>query len=500
MSRFAAVALLLIALASALVALGSVSVPVLPALAQDDCDDGDGSGSDDECEDDHSGHGRGRGRGGDEDEAPVVVTGEVPAGSQVVRILDDDQFTPSTLTVDAGQSITFVNEHDDEHTATGSGFDTGVIPPGGMATVVLDEPGTFAFACQFHPEMTGSIGVRGPDGTVPPPVAATPPPEGGATVEIVDLAFSPDAITVAVGTTVVWTNTGAVPHTVTAADGTFDSGVLDPGASFAHTFTEPGTYAYQCALHPQMQGTVVVEGSDGGAAPPPSPAAQVDAETSEPGSVAVRIHVGDCANPGDAIAELAPATLGRGGEDTVIPVAVSETVVDEALTGLAGGNRAVIVAAASGEPVACGGLGGPVVAAEVVVGLSEIADSGYRGVAVLAEGRSGTSVTVYVSQESAGDLPPPATPAATPVSTAADASVAIVDFAFDQPDLEIEAGTTITWTNTGAAPHTVTADAGAFDSGVLDPGATFSQTFNQPGTFAYFCAIHPEMTGTVVVR
>jgi plastocyanin len=78
-------------------------------------------------------------------------------------------------------------------------------------------------------------------------------------------------------------------------------------------------------------------------------------------------------------------------------------------------------------------------------------------------------------------------------------AVSIVDFAFQPASIEVAAGSTVTWTNTGAAPHTVTADNGAFDSGQLKPGATFSQTFTTPGTYTYHCEIHPQMTGTVVV-
>ena len=77
--------------------------------------------------------------------------------------------------------------------------------------------------------------------------------------------------------------------------------------------------------------------------------------------------------------------------------------------------------------------------------------------------------------------------------------MSIVDFAFQPGSLEVPAGSTVTWTNTGAATHTVTADDGSFDSGNLAPGASFSQTFNTAGTFAYHCNIHPQMTATIVV-
>ena len=79
------------------------------------------------------------------------------------------------------------------------------------------------------------------------------------------------------------------------------------------------------------------------------------------------------------------------------------------------------------------------------------------------------------------------------------AAVSIVDFAFQPASVEIATGGTVTWTNTGQAPHTVTADDGSFDSGTLSPGATFSQTFATAGTFTYHCNIHPQMTATVIV-
>ena len=233
-------------------------------------------------DDDNSGHGRGRGRGGDdhdnsgsgnaEDAADAAEEAaeegggvvEVPAGSLEVRIVGDDagDFVPGELTVDVGQSVTFVNVHSDEHTATGSGFDTGIIPDeGGTATVVLDTPGSFPYACLIHPEMTGVIRVRDENGVVPETrSAAQEVPADATTVVIANLAFDPSAITVPTGTTVAWTNDDAVPHTVTSTDGAFDSGKFDPGGSFSFTFNEPGSFPYICQLHPQMQGTVTAEG------------------------------------------------------------------------------------------------------------------------------------------------------------------------------------------------------------------------------------------------
>jgi plastocyanin len=81
----------------------------------------------------------------------------------------------------------------------------------------------------------------------------------GTSIEIKDYAFTPPTLTVSAGTTVTWTNNDAVPHTATASDGTFDSGNLNPGQSFAFTFAKPGDYAYACQYHAGMTGTIVVK-------------------------------------------------------------------------------------------------------------------------------------------------------------------------------------------------------------------------------------------------
>lgn len=234
-----------------------------------------GSSGQDDDDDGGSGRGRGRGRGGDDrdDETAAQPAAPIPPGAALVEIFDDDGFTPPTITVDPGQPIAFVNRDGDDHTATGSAFDTGIIPEGGgVATVVLDAPGTYPFACRIHPEMVGTIGVRGPDGTVPPPAPATPVAAGATTVRIAGFAFDPPALTVPPGTTVAWSNEDAAPHTATALGGAFDSGILDPGGAFSHTFAEPGRFPYRCEVHPSMQGEIVVEGA-AIAAPAATPAA-----------------------------------------------------------------------------------------------------------------------------------------------------------------------------------------------------------------------------------
>jgi plastocyanin len=79
------------------------------------------------------------------------------------------------------------------------------------------------------------------------------------TVSIKNMAFSPPALNVAANTTVTWVNNDAITHTVTADDGSFDSGNIAPGSSFTHTFTGVGTWSYHCSIHPMMTGSVMVK-------------------------------------------------------------------------------------------------------------------------------------------------------------------------------------------------------------------------------------------------
>ncbi|HEY4028917.1 MAG TPA: cupredoxin family copper-binding protein [Caulobacteraceae bacterium] len=80
-------------------------------------------------------------------------------------------------------------------------------------------------------------------------------------------------------------------------------------------------------------------------------------------------------------------------------------------------------------------------------------------------------------------------------------TVKIDNFAFDAQTVTVPAGATVTWVNDDDDPHTVMAEDGkSFRSKTLDTGDRFSFTFMSPGTYGYFCSVHPHMTGKVVVK
>ena len=109
-------------------------------------------------------------------------------------------------------------------------------------------------------------GAGGAHGNVPapppaPPADATPSAEAAGPVTragMRNMVFTPARIEIQAGGTVEWTNNDPLAHTVTAADGSFDSGLIQPGGKWSRTFTTPGTYDFGCTPHPFMKGVVIV--------------------------------------------------------------------------------------------------------------------------------------------------------------------------------------------------------------------------------------------------
>ena len=89
------------------------------------------------------------------------------------------------------------------------------------------------------------------------------------------------------------------------------------------------------------------------------------------------------------------------------------------------------------------------------------------------------------------------TPASTPATNVTQ--VTIANFAYSPSNIQVSIGTTVTWTNQDSAPHTVTFKNGMKDSGWLRQGQSFPYTFTTPGTFDYYCTVHPNMVARVTV-
>jgi plastocyanin len=92
--------------------------------------------------------------------------------------------------------------------------------------------------------------------------------------------------------------------------------------------------------------------------------------------------------------------------------------------------------------------------------------------------------------------------AAAPATQPAAVQVRIDNFKFDPKEIVVSVGTKVTWTNADDVPHTATAkgEDSAFDSGAIDTDEKFSFIFTKPGVYAYYCKVHPHMTGVVTVK
>lgn len=125
-----------------------------------------------------------------------------------------------------------------------------------IAIVAIAVASVILFTGQLHTNPTNSISLSIVQVSI----------ENGSGVNPNSPGYSPSNITIVIGVnnTVKWVNYDSMPHTVTAVDGSFDSGNLDPGQSFVHTFNTPGTYVYVCIYHHWMEGTVIVIASTKG--------------------------------------------------------------------------------------------------------------------------------------------------------------------------------------------------------------------------------------------
>jgi plastocyanin len=94
-----------------------------------------------------------------------------------------------------------------------------------------------------------------------------------------------------------------------------------------------------------------------------------------------------------------------------------------------------------------------------------------------------------------GASPPATNPTAGPTT-----QVSIDNFTFTPATITVAAGTTVTWVNKDDVPHTVTSTTNKFGSEALDTDEKFTQRFDTPGEYPYYCKVHPHMTGKVIVK
>ena len=281
-----------------------------------------------------------------------------------------------------------------------------------------------------------------PTPTPPQQPTATAPAAPGAeiTSEIQD--FTLEELVIRVGPSVRWTNQDRAGHTVTSGSegnltGIFDSDILSSGDAFSFVFNEEGTFPYFCRIHPNLDSMNSTITVVSGEEPAPQP----------PVGLATSTATDTPEPPPPPQATEVPAS------PTPSPMPIMTTPVAEAPTST------------------------PTLP-------------------------TSTPIPPTPSPVPPNSTPTPTAPTPTPTPEAVFSN--IVDFTLE--NLTVSAGTTVMWVNQDRAPHTTTAGTsgnnrtGEWDSGNLRQDETFSFTFDEPGTFPYFCNLHSNMKATVTVE
>jgi uncharacterized cupredoxin-like copper-binding protein len=229
------------------------------------------------------------------------------------------------------------------------------------------------------------------------------------------------------------------------------------------------------------------------------------------------IHSGSCANLGDVVAPLSdvgPAdqvngtpTAGQAvGSPSAIPVETSVTTVNMALKDIADGNHAINIHLSAediGQYIACGDVSGTMVGStDLPIGIAELNNSGYSGVALLHDNGDGTTtVSIYLTEKTEEAAPT----AGTPTASESDVAVTLNDFTVTPSQTEFKVGVpyTFTVTNQGKAQHELVIEKATdvdvplqmpghqAEAEAVDPGTvkTLQWTFTEPGDYQLACHV-----------
>jgi plastocyanin len=445
-------------------------------------------------------------------EQPPAPSAEKTATVNIVL----GQLSPQHLEIATGTTVNWVSMEILDYPAIGGthvligddgAFESPPIAPGTRWAHRFNKPGTYHYHCKNHALTSGDIVVTGP------PVADAPAEQEVAITEKnpddpTSWSFQPADLLVETGTTVVWRNNGKNTHTVTA-DGKFTSGDIRPGETWKQKFDSSGVFAYHCTPHPWMKAMVrvVVPGGPPPEAPPVmehSAGAMVmdGPETAAPartGAGPARLDVDVIeTDPSDPNSwRFRPSLLELRTGDTVVwhnRGSVKHSITSD--TGLF--DSGLIPPGQTFERTFH--------EAGIVAYHCTPHPWMHGRLRVTEPGKDAPALIEPVSTRTASAaLAPPAVqrvgsgPARVPVNIVEPDISNAMGWGFNPKIVDVKAGDTVVWHNTGTLQHSITTDAGLFDAGLISPGASFERKFDTPGAYAYHCTPHPWMKGVIRV-
>jgi plastocyanin len=433
----------------------------------------------------------------DDFQGTIVVSGPTPTPSgglgsvTQVYMVSGDNFSPSTVYISTGTTVRWTNNDHEQHSTSSTNApvnDTWQSPdldPGKSYEKTFLNPGTFSYLCTFHEdEMFGTVVVSGPAISPTPGPATSTPASGTSNVNIQGNQYQPKDHVVALGSTVHWTNLDSINHSVTSnTPGAFDSGGLGQNGTFNKTFTTAGRYDYHCQYHPGMAGSIVVLTGDGSvptAGPSNTPTmTNTPQPTNTPGGGPVSDASIIDYDYSPTTINIQPGTTVRWTNNGQAPHTVTSDGAGQFNSGQ--------------------------IASNTWWQFTFNTPGTYNFHCDFHPTMKGT---VNVLAPGSTPIPQPSnTPAPTNTPQATNTpgggpmtNALVVDYNYNPTTINVQPGTTVRWTNSGQAPHTVTSDvAGQFNSGQMASGSWWQFTFNTPGTYNFHCDFHSNMQGTINV-
>jgi len=422
---------------------------------------------------------------------------------------------PERIEITTGTTVTWTNKEPADYPlmsgrhevkADDGSFASPSMAPGTRWSHRFNVPGTFTYHCADHKDLTGQIVVTGP------PVVEKLEEEVGITEEKPDdpttWGFKPNDLIITTGMTVVWRNNGTNTHTVTADDKSFNSGDITPGATFTMRFDAPGAFTYHCTPHPWMKASVRVVVPGG--APPPALVEPSESETSGPAQhlrSSVRRGTGPVRHEVD-IVEVNPAKPNTWTFDPPTLDLMAGDTIEWHNTGSMQHSVTADDGSFDSGLINPGATWSRTFPAFLSVAYHCTPHPWMRGGLRVAEpGKSAPVLRLSAAGPTAGAAgaaPAPVrregtAPITAPVNIVEPSLSDAMNWAFAPKVVDIKVGDTVAWKNTGTLEHSVTADGGAFDAGLIKPAGTFERKFDTPGTYAYHCTPHPWMKGVVRV-
>jgi plastocyanin len=488
---------------------------------------------------------------------PGAGLGEVyPPPPQYVDIINNS-FVPDNITIPLNTTVAWSNHNNAEETVTaadGSFGSENITPVGFEYRYIFLQPGWYEYYSRNNPSMRGTVVVKAANGSIPPrppQLAAKAPaaPRANATTKVPEvaaptqagvpaaqsaaigliaknIAFNTSTITVPAGAniTVNFDNQDSgIPHnfavyeTSAAKNAIFTGKIITGPAKTTYTFTapsKPGNYYFQCNVHPtQMNGQFIV--TQAASSSQQSGAAQMNASASTNTTIPPAVQQANVtANATKAASAVTPSNVSGAQGATIGLIAKNIAFNTSTITVPAGANVTVnfynqdkgiphnfaVYNSSSAENAIFKGqiITGP---AKTTYTFTAPSNPGtyYFRCDVHPTQMNGQFIVTQATASSQQNASQVHATNATGGRGVPPIRVEMDRFMYNPDNITVTVGTTVAWTNYDGVNHTVTADDGSFDSGIINPGQRFNHTFTEIGRFNYHDKDNPFMRGSVAV-